>query len=78
MRIVRGPLTLNNLCEVFHQAGLSIDVVETWDLNQPSNVMREEFIVDDPFGQLVPFCDAAAVDADAPFAVLQVLASEVL
>lgn len=32
--------------------------------------MREELVVDDPFGKLVPFFLGASIDADAPFAVL--------
>jgi len=51
-------------------AALLVDAVQARYLDQPSNVVAEEFVVDNPFGKLVPLGGRAAIDADSPFAVL--------
>jgi hypothetical protein len=47
-----------------------VDAVETRNLNEPPYVVAVEFVVDDPFRELVPFAGRTAINADPPFAVL--------
>jgi len=51
-------------------ATLLVNAVQTRYLDEPPNVVAKEFVVDNPFGELVPLRGRAAVDADSPFAVL--------
>jgi len=50
----RRKLTSNDLFEIFDSSTLLEDVVETRDLNKPTNVIREKFVFDDPLGKFVP------------------------
>lgn len=45
-------------------------VIKTRYLDEPANVVGEEFVMDDPLRQFVPFVLVATVDADAPFTIL--------
>lgn len=55
----RGERTVDDLFEVVDVAALLEDVVESGDLNEPSDVVGEELVVDDPFGKLVPLAGVA-------------------
>lgn len=41
-----------------------------WHLDKPTNIMREKFVIYNPFCKFVPFIDLATVDAYAPLAIL--------
>lgn len=36
-------------------------------MDEPSNIGREDFVIDNPGGEFVPFIETAAIDGDAPF-----------
>lgn len=52
-------LTSNDVLEILDHTSSLVDIVETRDLDEPSDVVRDEFVVDDPFGELVPFVDVS-------------------
>lgn len=54
VRLRIGELTLDDLLEVVDSAGLLEDVVKAGNLDEPTHVVGEELIFDDPFGELVP------------------------
>lgn len=56
----------NHLLEVFHETGRLIHIEQTRHLNQPSDVRREELVVDDPSSKFVPFINIATVDGNPP------------
>ena len=48
-------LTPDDFFEIFDSSTLLEDVVQSRNLNEPSNIVRKEFVLDDPFRKLVPF-----------------------
>lgn len=44
--------------------------VDSRHLNQPADVVRIKLVIDDPFGQFIPFVDGTSIDADSPFDIL--------
>lgn len=48
-------LTSYDIFKRLHRSIGLVDFVESRDLDKPANVVGEEFVVDHPFGQLVPF-----------------------
>ncbi|KAI7001276.1 AMP deaminase [Hortaea werneckii] len=54
-----------------------VHVVESWDLDQPSDVGRKELVVDYPGCKLVPLVKRTTVDGDAPLDHLVLAAFQV-
>jgi len=48
-------LTPDDFFEIFHSSTLLENVIQSRDLNEPSNIVRKEFVLDNPFRKLVPF-----------------------
>jgi hypothetical protein len=48
-------LTLDDILEIFDQAPAPEHLVQPRNLDEPSDVVRDELVVDDPFRELVPF-----------------------
>ena len=65
-----GDRTADDVLERLYRTAGFVYIVQPRDLYEPPHVVREELVVYDPFGELVPFGGGAAVDGDAPFAVL--------
>ena len=64
-------LTSDDTFKVLHLTGHLVNVVQPRNLNQPSDIVRVEFVMDDPFSELVPFVWGAAIDTDPPLAILR-------
>ena len=47
-----------------------VNLIQSWDLYEPSNVMWKQLVVHDPFGKLVPFVRRSSVYANSPFHIL--------
>ena len=60
-----GRLTRHYLLERLDTTTLLEDVVQSRNLNQPSHIVREQFVLDDPLRELVPLRLAATVDTDS-------------
>nr|GFD54503.1 hypothetical protein [Tanacetum cinerariifolium] len=56
----------DHLLKVMHKPGSLVHVEETGNLDEPSDVGREQLVVDDPCGKLVPFVEITTVDGNAP------------
>lgn len=54
----------DDLLEVLDRLGSLVDVVQTGDLDQPTNVGRKQLVVDHPVGQLIPLILGTTVDRD--------------
>jgi poly-beta-hydroxyalkanoate depolymerase len=50
-----------------------VDLVDSWNLDEPSHVVREELVIDDPFCELIPLVRRAAVNANPPFHILMLV-----
>jgi hypothetical protein len=73
VRVARGVLgdleqgledVLDDLLKVLDRLGGLVDVVQTRDLDQPTDVRREQLVVDHPVGQLVPLVLGTTIDRD--------------
>jgi hypothetical protein len=53
-RITINRLTSHELAIVLDGACSFVHLVQPWHLNQPSNIVREQLVIDHPFGELVP------------------------
>jgi hypothetical protein len=62
--------TPNDVLEGVNRTVLLVDIVQPGDLNQPTNVVREQLVVDDPLREFVPLVIFTTVDTNAPFAIL--------
>jgi hypothetical protein len=58
MRHASQPRTLHDLFKVVNQAATFEHLVQPRNLDEPSDVVRHKFVVDNPFGELVPFVGA--------------------
>lgn len=47
--------TADNILETVDQPLTLVNLIESRNLNQPSNIVRDEFIVDDPLCKIIPF-----------------------
>lgn len=56
-------LTPHDVFECIHLTCGFVDFVQPRDLNEPSDVVRQELVVDDPFSQLVPFVQVSRLSA---------------
>lgn len=54
----------DDLLKVLDRLGGLVDVVQTGYLDQPTNVGREQLVVDHPVGQLIPLILGTTVDRD--------------
>jgi hypothetical protein len=70
--IERQGHTDDNFFECVDCTSLLVYLVQSRNLNEPANVVREQIIVDDPFRKLVPLIHGSAVNTDTPFAVLRI------
>jgi hypothetical protein len=52
-----GELTLDDIFEVVDQFTGLEDFVQPRNLNKPSDIVRNELVVDDPSGQFIPLID---------------------
>lgn len=57
----------DDLFKIVHQAGRLVDVEEARHLDQPSDVVGKQLVVDDPSGKLVPLVYCASIYRDTPF-----------
>lgn len=62
--------TGHNILERLNWAIRFIHFVEARYLNEPTNVMREKFVVHNPFCEFVPFVWSSPVYAQTPFHIL--------
>lgn len=62
--------TVQDVFETPNCPCLLVYVVQPRNLYQPTDIMREQPVRDDPFGELVPLISLATVYADPPLAVL--------
>lgn len=62
--------TPHDITKVFNLLGALENLVQSRDLNEPSQVVRKQFMLHDPFGELVPLVDVSSVDAQPPLDVL--------
>jgi hypothetical protein len=53
-RITINRLTSHELAIILDSARSLVHLVQSWYLNQPSNIVREQLVIDHPFGELVP------------------------
>lgn len=51
--------TADNILETVDQPLTLVNFIQSRNLNQPSNIMRDELIVDDPFCKIIPFVHVA-------------------
>lgn len=70
IRLLLEGLTSDDVLKALDGAALFEEVVQSRNLDEPADVVREDLVVDDPFCELIPFIHVPTVDADAPFAVL--------
>lgn len=56
-------LTLNNVLEGLDGPVCLIDIVQARHLNEPANIMREQLVPHDPFGELIPLARRSTVNA---------------
>ncbi len=63
--------TSNNILKGLDKSTLFVHVVQSGNLDEPPNVVGEQVIIHDPFGQFVPFVERSAIYTDSPFTVLQ-------
>ncbi len=68
-RIEQGR-TDNDILKGLDRSIRLVHVIQSRDLDEPSDVVRVELIVDDPLCELVPFVRGPTVDAESPFTVL--------
>ena len=68
---ILGRLTFDDVFKALHLTALTIHFVQSWDLNQPANIMGEKLIMNDPFGKVIPFRVRSPIDRDSPLAVLK-------
>jgi hypothetical protein len=61
---------LDDILEVVDQAAGFEHLVQARHLNEPADVVRDELVVHDPLGELVPLVGLAAVDGHTPLRVL--------
>ena len=54
-------LTPDDVFEVVHQSTAFEDLVQSGYLDKPSDIVRNEFMVDDPFSKFVPFSKVSVV-----------------
>ena len=52
-----AELTPDNIFEIVHQSTAFEDLVYPRHLEEPSDIVRHQFMVDDPFSQFVPFTE---------------------
>ena len=64
-------LTAQKIFECVNRPICFIYFVDARHLNQPANVVRINLVIDDPFGQFIPFVGGTPIDANSPFNVLQ-------
>ena len=57
----------DDLLKVIHESRCFVHIIQTRNLNKPSDVGRKEFVVHDPGGKLIPFLEFATVDRYTPF-----------
>jgi hypothetical protein len=48
-------LTLDNVFEVLDETCSFVDFIQPWHLDEPSDIVRDELVVDYPFGEFIPF-----------------------
>jgi hypothetical protein len=65
-------LTDDDLFESFYRASLLVDLIKSRDLDEPTNIVREQIMIDNPFRELVPLIHRSTINTDTPFAVLRV------
>jgi hypothetical protein len=66
-----GPrLTPNDVTEVFDLLRSFEYFVQSRNLNEPSQIVREQFVVNNPFCKLVPLVDVSSIDTQTPFDIL--------
>ncbi|KAH3683267.1 hypothetical protein WICPIJ_005736 [Wickerhamomyces pijperi] len=53
-----------NVLERVYLVGLLVDVVQSWNLNQPSDIVTDQVVVNDPRSKLVPFINRTTIDGD--------------
>jgi hypothetical protein len=58
-KVCRAERTVHNFLEVVHVPALFEDVVESRNLDEPADIVREKLVVDDPLRELVPFTGVA-------------------
>ena len=56
----------DHLLEVVDRFGRLIERIETWNLNQPPDIVGEQLVVHNPGSELVPFARITAINTDAP------------
>lgn len=64
------PRTSDDILKSLYRSTLFVHVVESGYLDEPANIVRVQLVINDPFGQLVPFVERSAIYADSPFTVL--------
>ncbi len=63
-------LTTNDVFKCLNRAVGFVNLVKSGYLNQPTNVVRVELVIHDPFRKFVPFIRGMAVYTDTPFNIL--------
>lgn len=60
----RSGRTLNDLFEILDSPVRLINLIQSRDLNEPSDIMTEQSIIDDPRRQFIPLLSAASIDTN--------------
>lgn len=63
-------LTDNDILKGIDKSALLVHIIQPGYLNEPSYIVGVQFVVDDPFCQVVPFAGRSPVYADTPFTIL--------
>jgi hypothetical protein len=58
------------LLKVLDQAASFEHLIQARHLDKPTDIVRDELVVDDPFRQLVPLVEVTAVNGQTPLRVL--------
>ena len=56
----------DDLLKIIHQSSGFVDIEEPRNLYQPSDVVGEKLVVNNPSGKFVPFINTPSVDGDTP------------